>query len=661
MSIVTVGEHGLLLNGKEIPIYSGTIHYWHHEPSTWEHLLRQIIDLGFAMVETYIPWGVHELSAGEFDFGHVCPANDLPRFLDLCHQLGLRVCVRPGPHINAELTWFGFPQRVLANPEVWAHTATGAPAVTDRVPQPFPVPSYASEALFRETAGFFDVLCPLLVPRLAPHGPIVACQVDNETCYFFRHNMYDLDYSRDSLALYRVFLHEQYGTIAGLNAAYRSSYNTFANVEPPRDWEVLGCQDIPRHLDWVAYREYQLITALNRIGMMLRKRGIHVPLYHDIAFQCTTPIDTCALEAQPNIDFVGTNLYANQEEYSTIARRVRYQAGSQRLPFIPELGAGVWWSHHRVPTPAEQEFLILTTLMHGLKALNFYMLVERDRWVGSPITRHGDFRPAFADFFRRLSALINDTNLLQTEKRRSVLVLLNYDASRYAAACETLQDVYLGLAGVPAGLGQIAPSLGFRHDPAVLADWHNPKSWLRQAMDALEAAQIEYDIADTHAQPATLARYAVVLAPMADFCDVAEQRKLLAYATDGGQLVVGPALPTLDRQMHPANVLAAVGKSGGTTAVGRGTLSHMAELSQLTAMLGSEHVNAITHDNPALRLTIREGATTLCFLANPTELPQVARLSSPFLLRGLWNTDSTAPGQPVHIAPYTVQIWEILR
>ena len=28
--------------------------------------------------------------------------------------------------------------------------------------------------------------------------------------------------------------------------------------------------------------------------------------------------------------------------------------------------------------------------MNGIKAFNFYMLVERERWQGSPITRHGE-------------------------------------------------------------------------------------------------------------------------------------------------------------------------------------------------------------------------------------------------------------------------------
>ena len=156
--------------------------------------------------------------------------------MKICHELGISVCVRPGPHINAELTWFGFPQRVLEDPAVWAHTASGAPAITDRLPQPFAVPSYASEQLFEQTAGFFDALCPILVEHLAPDGAVVACQVDNETCYFFRTQAYDMDYSVDSLTLYRRMLCERYGTIEAVNAAYGKRYSHFDAIEPPRDF-----------------------------------------------------------------------------------------------------------------------------------------------------------------------------------------------------------------------------------------------------------------------------------------------------------------------------------------------------------------------------------------------------------------------------------------
>lgn len=657
---VIVGAHGLYHNNTFIPIYSGTIHYWRHDPELWQPLLQRVRDLGFQMIETYIPWGVHERAPGVFDWGQHDPHTDLPRFLALCHALDIAVCVRPGPHINAELTWFGFPQRLLADPAVWARTASGSPAITDRRPQPFAIPSYASETFFAETARYFDALCPVLLPYLAPAGPIVACQVDNETCYFFRDHAYDLDYSADSLALYRRMLRERYGNIATLNHAYRRSYADFAAVEPPRDFEATEQADVPRHLDWVAYKEYHITTALNRIGGLLRERGIQVPLYHDIAFQTATPVDTIALEAQPFLDFVGTNLYANQEEYATIARRIRYLAGSQRLPFVPEFGSGVWWNHHRTFTPAEQEFVVLCALMHGLKALNFYMLVERDRWQGSPITRDNRVRPEYAPFFQRLSTVINETKLLETDKQCRVLVLQNYELARFVAAYSTLHHAYLGLAGVPPSLSQLAIDLGYDHDPAHQSNLKQPNSWICRAMGMLEGMQVEYDLADTHAQLDVFTRYQLVLVPTADFMDIGEQQRLLAYVADGGHVVFGPAVPHLDRLMRPASPLAAYISAPGTVTVGRGQLTLVPDPAALDQATLLPHRNVVTHTNPALRLTTRVGATSLCFVANPTAASQETRLHSPAPLRGVWNTPATyPPGAAITVPPYTVHVWEL--
>ena len=55
--------------GKEIPLYSGSIHYWRMAPETWETALINAKNMGFSIVETYIPWGVHEPERNEFDYG----------------------------------------------------------------------------------------------------------------------------------------------------------------------------------------------------------------------------------------------------------------------------------------------------------------------------------------------------------------------------------------------------------------------------------------------------------------------------------------------------------------------------------------------------------------------------------------------------------------
>jgi len=77
------------------------------------------------------------------------------------------------------------------------------------------------------------------------------------------------------------------------------------------------------------------------------------------------------MESDPDIDWVGMNMYRRPAEHSAIADRARFLSGSTRLPFVPEFGAGLWSHHFLTPTPAEQEFVDLCALMYGIKAFSF--------------------------------------------------------------------------------------------------------------------------------------------------------------------------------------------------------------------------------------------------------------------------------------------------
>lgn len=181
--------------GKEIPLYSGSIHYWRMAPETWETALINAKNMGFSIVETYIPWGVHEPERNEFDYGKKDPRKDLNKFLDICEKVGLYVIVRPGPHINAEMTWFGYPQWLLRMPEIQAKTPLGTSVVYPYVTGAFPIPSYASSKLYEETRHYFKSFAEILKKHCYPKGGIIAIQADNETCNFFRDQPYIMDYS----------------------------------------------------------------------------------------------------------------------------------------------------------------------------------------------------------------------------------------------------------------------------------------------------------------------------------------------------------------------------------------------------------------------------------------------------------------------------------
>jgi beta-galactosidase len=641
------------------------------ERDKWSEILDQVLGLGFGMVETYIPWSVHETSPGVFDWGETDARKDIEGFMRLCEEKEIYLLVRPGPLINAELTDFGYPEWVLLDPAVQARTALDTihfdAAHGLHPPHQFPVPSYASEAFYKYVEGWFDAICPIMARHLAPQGCIVAVQSDNETCYLFHEEAYATDYAPDSLKLYRAMLHDKYGDTENLNRAHHAQFESFDDLEPPRDCEIETRADVPRHIDWVNYKEYQIIYAVGRIARIMRERGIvGVPLFHDVAFQYSTPLDVVAMENDPAIDWVGMNLYRNKEEYGEAVKRMRYLAGTTRLPFVPEFGAGLWSHHYRTFTPDEHEFITMTALMYGLKAFNFYMLVERDRWQGSPITRHGTLRETYAAFYLRLMEFLSEHRFWEFERQRDTIVLFNYDAGRYDAATTTMGYAHADLLGLPRELFQVIPDLEFEADPKVEAD-ERPGSWIRTVTDWLGAHHTDFDFGDTHLDAARLKKYAHVLVPTVDFLDPCAQEQLLTYAREGGDLILGPVIPSLTPGLEECRPIGEFIQQPGTVILGAGRLTWAttAELSMVLAQhLGTP---SYTCDKPEVGLGVhRHGERELLFAANPTATACLAKIQfeGARTFQPAWHSAPAVCGNKqveVELPPYTVRIWEVSR
>ncbi len=663
---VTLTATGLEIEGRHVPVYSGTIHYWRLERDRWELILDQAQALGFNMIETYIPWAIHEIEPGLFDWGQIDPRKDVEGFLRLCEKKGLWLLVRPGPLINAELTDFGFPEWVLLDPEVQAKTAVGGIHFDAmwgfHPPYQFPVPSYASEKFFFESGKWFDAICPILARHRAPQGCIVAVQSDNETCYLFHDQPYATDYGADSLKLYRHYLGQRYTYIENLNTAYCNEYDAFDQVEPPRACAIHSRSDVPRHIDWIAYKEYQIRYAVARFAQMLKARGLQgVPIFHDVAYQMSTPLDVAALEAEPDIDWVGMNLYRNREDYWGAMQRIRYLVGTTRLPFVPEFGNGLWSHHPATFTPAEEEFITLAALMHGLKALNFYMLVERERWQGCPITRHGTYRPEYAQFYERLSHFLQRYPLEQFERDRSVLVLFNFDLFRQAAAATMLHYPHVDLLSLPPELFRVDLDLGLKHDVHFEASYANLENWLGRLMIDLAVRHVDYDLSDTHIAAARLSRYPIVYLQATEFMSPQDQTKLLAYMQNGGHLIVGPGMPYLDAALQPASVLEHYLKQPGTVSIGQGQLTWAPAEALANVPLPQPEYQC---DQPLLEISVQRGnGSTLLFLANSSaqDLEAQVTFDGSRTFRSAWGETQTKSGEnnATFIVPaYSVQIWE---
>jgi beta-galactosidase len=53
-----------LEGGGHLPVFAAAMHYWRVDPRDWRACLEAVRALGFELVQTSVPWSVHEVRAG---------------------------------------------------------------------------------------------------------------------------------------------------------------------------------------------------------------------------------------------------------------------------------------------------------------------------------------------------------------------------------------------------------------------------------------------------------------------------------------------------------------------------------------------------------------------------------------------------------------------
>lgn len=121
--------------------------------------------MGLNAIETYVPWNLHEPQPGNFVFSGML---DLPKFLEIAHDLDLLVLLRPGPYICSEWDLGGLPPYLLADPSMALRSLH---------------PAFVGAML-----RYFDVLAAQVAPYIGK--PVVALQIENEYGAYGRDKQY---------------------------------------------------------------------------------------------------------------------------------------------------------------------------------------------------------------------------------------------------------------------------------------------------------------------------------------------------------------------------------------------------------------------------------------------------------------------------------------
>ncbi len=156
------------IDGEEMHIYSGAMHYFRIPEEYWEDRLLKLRAAGLNTVETYVPWNFHEPKKGQFNFDGML---NIERFIKTAQDLGLYVIVRPGPYICAEWDFGGLPAWLLKDKNIRLRCC--------------------DKKYMKAVEDFFKVLIPKLLPfQESRGGKLIAMQVENEYGSFGRDKKY---------------------------------------------------------------------------------------------------------------------------------------------------------------------------------------------------------------------------------------------------------------------------------------------------------------------------------------------------------------------------------------------------------------------------------------------------------------------------------------
>jgi beta-galactosidase len=522
--VARVGEAGRPEEpGRRLPFYAGAMHYWRVEPARWAACLAELHALGLTIVETYVPWRVHEPEPGVRSW---TGANDLARFLALARAAGLAVVLRPGPHVNAELTCFGMPDHVVGDPAVQARTARDTPVWMPSPPKAWPVPSYASTAFRAKVRAWYAEVAEVAAPFLAPDGPVVAIGVDNEAQMFFRLGAYDFDYHPDAIRWW---------------SEYSGDHGP-----PPRAWDPARAG---RCALWVRFKDQYLARALGAMAHMFDEVGLGgVARFHNLPPGHHGLSDARGIQAAIGGP-VGIDAYTPRAGLRELRRRaaalvgnaapipIAFEVGVGFAPWLPPLDEG--------DDPDRERDHLLTLLAAGVRGFNLFMAVERDRYYGAAIDDAGALAP-HAAWLRPLLAALAEVDWPALRRRASIaLVDVRADA-RFGLATSVLDPMTpvvaeaLGLG--PGGAAELGTDAG-----AIAA-----RRWQGALAGALELAQVPYEIVSEAATEPELARYRAIVLPTIERVDRGLWQRVRAVAEARRTiLVIGPGTPVRDELDQP--------------------------------------------------------------------------------------------------------------
>jgi len=552
----TVRDNLFFLNGKEVFLNSGEIHYFRIKREHWDTHLAAAREAGLMAVSSYVPWDWHEPEEGNFDFnGSTIAERDLEGWLQKCKENGLKAIVKPGPYILAEYRGAGLPEWFLRKFEkqVRMRNKKGEIVGSEGVNLFHPV-------YLEKVTQWYDRIMPLISKNeVANGGPVIMMQICNEIG-LFSWLAHQADYGGDVRERFIKWIGNKYSDIEQLNRIWGTQYKKFGEIELPPDVDTpfASKNDRARDFDWHFFWRSYYADYLKLLVRMARERGVSVPFYHNLpgwiyGHGYEFPVNITMYDElygeKSDIIFGVDHIpefvsHRNMHDDRIINDITAAMQGKKPL-FAAEFQSGSR-EYHVVTNPREMELFYKASIANGLKGWNYYMFSqgrnpERKGYSGdtfywfNPLTTEGERTSAFP-LVQRMSKIIHTCESLFVKSERKAEVCVLFYPPYYTSELERPESGASELTFVPAAIRRPAYFDGL--------------------LKVLQVLNIDYDMADlTKISHTDLQKYKQVWAFCADEMDAREQQILVDYTSAGGNTMIFPNLPDRDLSQQPCTII----------------------------------------------------------------------------------------------------------
>lgn len=284
-----------------------------------------------------------------------------------------------------------------------------------------------------------------LAERYGDHPRLLAWHLSNEYS--------GADYGAESIAAFRLWLRERYGSLDALNAAYWATFwsHTYS------DWEELDAPGMPHGetavpaltVDWWRFVTDQTVSFMQNEGAPLRELSPHVPhttnmmsTYPGLDYRKFAPhLDFASWDSYPAFDgpFEATPTWVGTAFKHDLVRCLNADRKFMLMEISPS--SSNWYSSMAIKAPGIHRFEALQAIAHGADGVQYFQWRasrgSQEQFHGAVVGHAGGAEArVFRDVKRVGEDLDSFAEVAGSRVRAEVAILYDWEA-RWAldAAC----------------------------------------------------------------------------------------------------------------------------------------------------------------------------------------------------------------------------------